>query len=231
MGGMKARFVTNQPALVLGKALVIADLHLGIEYDLARSGVRLPAQGQRIYGRVKKLLEETGKKELIVLGDFKHTIAGMRWPENVEIPRFVEQLKRICTPTIVAGNHDGGLSEYVKGVEIIQPQGFEYSGHWLFHGHALPPKEAFSLDMIISHMHPMVEFKDSLGGRMTERVWVRGRVGERDIIMVPAFNDLLGGVSIAAGIQGPLAKLLDWEDFDVYLLDGMHLGTVGECAK
>ena len=50
---MSIKFITNEPAIMLpGKVLVIADLHIGAEYEFRRAGIKIPSQ-------TKKLLEKT----------------------------------------------------------------------------------------------------------------------------------------------------------------------------
>ena len=57
-------------------------------------------------------------------------------------------------------------------------------------------------------------------------------VGDPEMILFPAFNDLLGGLPINAespkSLLGPLLRTgaIDIEDFEVYLLDGTYLGKV-----
>ena len=60
---MALRFAPGKPALVLRDALVIADLHIGIEQELQRTGVRLPPATKGMLREVLSLLEETGAKK------------------------------------------------------------------------------------------------------------------------------------------------------------------------
>jgi metallophosphoesterase superfamily enzyme len=58
-------------------------------------------------------------------------------------------------------------------------------------------------------------------------------VGEPQMVIMPAFNDLLGGLPVNSEIPksllGPIFRsgAVDVEGFDVYLLDGTFLGQVG----
>lgn len=58
-------------------------------------------------------------------------------------------------------------------------------------------------------------------------------IGDPQMILFPAFNDLLGGLPINAesprSLLGPLLRTgaVDVEGFEVYLLDGTYLGRVG----
>jgi hypothetical protein len=216
------KFIVNEPALMIGKTLVIADLHIGLEYELLAAGFNVPDQAQTMLKKIKRLLRENKCKELIIIGDVKHTIARLSWPEQEEISEFFRPLEKITKVHIVKGNHDGNIERYVSNVHPTE--GFEYKGYWIMHGHARPPKEAAGKTIILGHMHPVVEFRDSLGGRLSERVWIRTNKS----IVVPAFNDLLGGIDVRKGLLGPMKKHIDPKRAELYLLDGLHLGKISQ---
>jgi len=214
------KFLTNEPALVIGKALVIADLHIGLEYELLKSGFNVPDQSHTMLKKIKRLLKENDCSELIIIGDLKHTIAGLSWPEQEELSEFLRELEKIAIVYVVKGNHDGNIENYAK--RVYPPSGFDYKEYWIMHGHAKPPDGKKMT--IMGHMHPVVEFRDSLGGRITERVWIR----TDKIIVMPAFNDLLGGQDVRSGLLGPMKRELDPKKADLYLLDGLYLGRISQ---
>ena len=52
---------------------------------------------------------------------------------------------------------------------------------------------------------------------------------ENEIIIVPAFNSLCGGLPLNLPVQdmrGPLLSLVDWESARLFLLDGTELGSL-----
>jgi hypothetical protein len=219
------RFIVNEPALLIDKTLVIADLHIGLEYELLHSGFNVPSQGEVMLKKIKRLLKENKCRELIIIGDVKHTIARLSWPEQEEISEFFRPLEKITKVHIVKGNHDGNIERYVSNV--YPTYGFGYNGYWIMHGHARPPKEAAGKTIILGHMHPIVEFRDSLGGRLSERVWIR----TDRVIVMPAFNDLLGGIDVRQPLLGPMKKRIDPKKAELYLLDGLYLGTITEIGR
>jgi putative SbcD/Mre11-related phosphoesterase len=241
------RFVTGRPALVAAGALVIGDLHLGLEHSLAAGGIRIPDQTGRTFRRIRELLEDTGCKELIILGDIKNTVAGA--PETPEVVRFVEGLERSVKVTLVQGNHDGTLRNHFP--DMKPASGFRRRDVYFMHGHAAPDKSAFGCSHIImSHLHPVLEFRDSLGGRISERVWLRCRLrrSKAELIVVPAFNDLMGGADVRGNFLGPckkargffegsekpkaflhpMKKFIDRASAGVFLLDGTPLGNLND---
>jgi metallophosphoesterase superfamily enzyme len=61
--------------------------------------------------------------------------------------------------------------------------------------------------------------------------------GSPELIVMPMFNDLLGGLPVnqeaPESLLGPLFRggIVDMNQFDAYLLDGSYLGKVGFLRK
>ena len=249
---MKIKFLT-EPALLLepDKILVIADLHIGIEYEMFKSGIKIPSQTQKMKQRILKLLKETKAKELIILGDIKHNVPGISWQETEEIPKLLEELSKKVKLTVVKGNHDGDL-DLLTGkakVKIIDPSGFKIKNIGFVHGQAWFKKDMLDCEhVIIAHLHPIVEFWTG-GYRATEHCWLKGDVNNdvlekkfktkskiKDIIIMPVFNKLIGGYAVNSEEFQPLGpilknKVIDIEESKVYLLDGTYLGKLDKLKK
>lgn len=225
-------FVKNYPALKLGKALVIADVHLGITYELWKDGISLPKQSEIFAERVKRLTKITRTKELIIIGDVKHKVPGMSKEEIREIPMFFSLLPDVDV-TIIPGNHDGILKKILpKEVKVVSSEGLLKGSYLLTHGHRnIAKRFRGAKTIVIGHNHPFVKFRDELGVLFFEPVWVRGKIktdyGEKNLIIMPAFNEL-SGASIVNDPDyepiGPIAKRL--ENAHAYLLDGTDLGEL-----
>jgi putative SbcD/Mre11-related phosphoesterase len=219
------QFLKDNPALLIGKTLVIADLHIGLEYELAGSGFNIPNQTDTMLSRVSRLIKENRCKELVILGDIKHTILRAPPEARQDVLRFVERLQDKVEVTLVQGNHDAGLRNYFP--DMVSSKGLKMRGTYLLHGHALPG--ATMKKMVMGHMHPVVEFRDSLGGRVSERVWLRCPLKKGGTLYVmPAFNQLLGGTDVRHGILGPMKKYVDYKASEIYLTDGLYVGEVGD---
>ena len=201
-------------------ALIIADTHIGIEVDLARRGIRVVSQVDKLASSVVEWGEELGATWLIVLGDVKHEYSTVEVVAR-EVRRFVEVVKRrFNRVTLVVGNHDGGLQELVNrlGVEVVGSRGFtvEVGGRrvLLLHGHAKPEKEYVeSADVIVmGHHHPSVSLRDEVGyvARIPALVKIRTSRdvlcsklgcgscnGTTSIIILPASHPLIGGTDVS----------------------------------
>jgi putative SbcD/Mre11-related phosphoesterase len=260
MGPSKAIPLFPHPALMIAKgrekALVVADLHIGWEMALSDQGIHIPSQTGRFLERILGLIRAHSPSHLILLGDVKHTIAKAEMAEWRDVPEFFEALKRsVPEITLILGNHDGGIDPLLpSGIRISEASGMRLWGKYgLLHGHAWPSPELLECDLLVmGHMHPTVALSDPLGFRIVQQVWVRGRCdrgrlmeqisrhgmdggragGSLDCLIMPSFNDFLGGQSInRASLAereyiGPIlrSRSLELEESDIYLLDGTYLG-------
>ena len=87
------RILTPNPAMMVEsgeKVMLAADLHLGLEYDLAKQGISIPYQWNRVLAELMVLLEEHRPDRLILLGDVKHGVPGTSFSEKREIPIFLK---------------------------------------------------------------------------------------------------------------------------------------------
>ena len=104
--------IIEEPALIVTNteiSLVVADIHLGIEWDLYRSGINLPSQMEERLDRILGYIQANSPDRVILLGDVKHNVPQVSWQEKDEIPRFLETLAEYAHVDIFPGNHDGGI--------------------------------------------------------------------------------------------------------------------------
>lgn len=231
------------------RALVIADFHAGIEGALRyENGVELASRaGERREG-VHRLLDRTSADRLVILGDFMHSIGGPGGAERGEIEVLLESLS--VPVTIVKGNHDGDVGEIIENarssrtpgsipeVTVTPGSGRRLGDVGFVHGHSWPSPEVLGARLVcVGHEHPRVRLTDSVGGSRTERAWLRGSLDrttfadrleswtETDLIVFPAFNDLVGGTWINVGGEFLCPFLPEaLGEGEAYLLDGTRLG-------
>ena len=248
--GEPALFVQNTSA-----TLVIADLHIGIERELYRSGINIPSQTKKIFDRLSKLIADHSPDRIVLLGDVKHNVPYTSAQEQRELPIFLSRISRDLPVDIAAGNHDGGIEKYLGENATLHPSaGFVLDGVGYVHGHAWADPEVLKAEyLIMAHNHPTIRFIDDLGCRSTEPAWIRTRLRTDDpafgnryrdhdldsvdpgVIVVPAFNDLCGGVPFNVpdpDLLGPIAvHTLEIGDATAYLLDGTNLGRIRDMAR
>ena len=256
--------ILNEPALTVTNnetALVIADIHLGIEWDLYRSGINLPSRIKARLDRVMGYLQTCSPDRIVLLGDVKHNVPQISWQEKDEIPHFLETLAENAHVDILPGNHDGGIESLFTGqkdIRVHSARGAVIDGVGYFHGHTWPAPELLAVSHVITaHNHPTVRFTDTFGYSIVEPAWIRtkfnvevlkGHFGSLDfenrrdwadpeVFIMPAFNELCGGVPFNESTQedllGPVFSSggIELENAEVYLLDGTRLGLIKNIRK
>ena len=267
-------FVLNYPALSIvsdsEKTLVIADLHIGFEFELSKMGVGVPSQVPRLRHRLLEIIGMEPPDRLLILGDIKHSVPEIPLQEWEMIPTFFEEICSVIPQVgIIPGNHDGNVEPLLpREVKLLSPRGVKLENIALLHGHAWPSPHLLSAEwLIIGHNHPTIKLVDRAGFRVLEPVWLRLRldgsrlakeflryrgvsiggdpratlrerfeVEVRDsiLIVMPSFNDMLGGAPVNTAdpkeMLGPLLgpEVADINQAEVYLVDGTLLGSVGQ---
>ncbi len=239
------RFVTGEPALLVGDCLVVADLHIGVELEFRKAGVHIPSQTRDMVRRLDRLLEKTGAKRLIIIGDVKHRVPGTSFQELKEVPGFFLHFSRKVKVEIVPGNHDTNLKALAPKAVMHPAKGVIVGDAWLCHGHAWPPAAFLKAKhIVIGHSHPQVEFRNSLGYRWAEPAWIKaplrraalkkrfksaGKGRLPDLTVMPSFNRFAGGESVnrkKLHLLGPLENVVDKPRAEAVLLDGTLLGRI-----
>jgi len=232
--------ISNEPTLFINKKiLVVADLHIGIESQLREQGINTASQTQTMTNRLITLCKKYKPKEIILLGDIKHNIPSSTIQERKDVRNFLETIQTYGIIHIIPGNHDGNIQKISPPDIIIHPSdGFILENLGFVHGHRWPSEEIMQCkQLIIGHTHPTVMFTDRLRYKAFEPCWVKGKFIEdklkekypdstdSEILVMPAFNPLCGGISAnREGITGPIGKIIDVKNAEVYLLDGSALG-------
>src|SRR2546426_9060781 len=91
---MDLRPIPDHAALLIdGSILAVADLHIGLEEELAEAGVHLPSQAEKMAGEIEALAAQYGAKTLVVLGDVKHFVPKMASRERRDVYPFFQRLQ------------------------------------------------------------------------------------------------------------------------------------------
>lgn len=192
--------VYRDRAVVLGGALVVADLHFG---KGAASNVEFPLGGEDdAVERLGALLEHFDPDEVVLAGDVVHSFQYV--PDVAEAG--LADLERTVRAAgarlvVVAGNHDAMLDSVWDGDlhdEYTITDG-EYDGEnsgsgeriVVCHGHEEPetPADAY----VIGHDHPTVVIE---GQKRPCFLDGRGVYRRSDVLVLPSFNRLVEGVSV-----------------------------------
>lgn len=244
------KFITDHPIAFISekRAMVITDLHIGIENELFKSGILITPQSEKFAKRINRIINQLKARMLIILGDIKYEVPRTSFRELKQIPKFFEMITDKVKIFLTKGNHDTNLEDLITSrVKVYSSRGFKLGRYGFFHGHAWPSKSLMKCDyLFMGHLQPAVEFHDILGYRMIEQVWLKGKLdqklikkryklqktGKLNIIIVPSFNRLSGSLILnrirEKELLGPLFtnNVLDISKCMIYLLDGTFIGKV-----
>ncbi|HKT22034.1 MAG TPA: hypothetical protein VJR06_05425 [Nitrososphaerales archaeon] len=233
------------------KTLLISDLHLGLEKEMAKKGFRLPAYSVRMVERVKRIAESFGARRLAVLGDVKHTVGKVEDIDWGVVPWFFDTMLDLFEAVeVVPGNHDGSIKTVLPPRVKLDPSQGTVLGEGrdrvgVAHGHAWPSEEAIATrNLVIGHSHFTYEMRDSFGSRTREAVWVSAEYdvaelmqgaayksklkGKGKLTVMPPFNRLVGGQPINRSRSfefGPVlsSRSVNLESADIFLTDGTRV--------
>ncbi|MFA9504168.1 metallophosphoesterase [Natrinema sp. H-ect1] len=238
------------------RALLVADYHAGYEAALRyERGVDVPSQAPDRRERLEALLERIRPDRLVVCGDLMHSIGDPGGAERGELEVLFESFPSDLAVTVVKGNHDGRIETWLgesddisATVEVVAGAGVARGDVGVCHGHTWPSRAVLESDVVcLGHEHPCVRLEDEVGGSRVERAWLRGRLAPdpfRDrpeyegvswlegaaepprAVVIPAFNELVGGTWTNVAGQSFLSPFLPTglADGEAYLLDGTRLG-------
>lgn len=235
--------IINEPALFIDdkKLLVIADLHIGIETELREYGLNTPIQTKNITNHIISLCKKNNPRDIILLGDIKHNIPSSTIEERRDVKNLLKEIQVYGKIHILPGNHDGNIRKITPKEAIIHPSdGISFNNVGFVHGHRWPNNRIMQCEqIIIGHTHPTIMLTDRLGYKTYEPCWLKGnfiqnKLKEKypnskisEILIIPAFNPLCGGIAVNhEGVAGPMGKLIDIKNSQIYLIDGSSLGNV-----
>ena len=221
------------------RALVVADYHAGLEVGLRSEGVEIRSRAEERREGLLDLLAGTDADRVVFLGDLGDAIGEPVGAERAELRELLSAVTDRVPVTVTKGNHDGdveSLTDPFGAVEVTDGAGTRIGRVGFCHGHTWPAEDALAAPTLCTaHEHPRVALTDEVGGRRTERAWLRGRldpdgfpeyeeVGDR-LVVCPAFNDLSGGTLINEADEFLSPFLPDGlADGEAYLVDGTRLG-------
>lgn len=248
------KVVPKEAALIFKEgadcSILISDLHLGLEKEMAAKGFRIPPYSTKMMARIDAMAERYGANRIVVLGDVKHSIGKVEDIDWNVLPWFFDTLLDVFPSVeVVPGNHDGGLKTLLPSRVRLHPSSGTVIGSdekvGVTHGHSWPSQEVIACArMVIGHSHFRYEMRDKFGARSKEAVWLfapydiprllekaghpHGAKGAGELMVMPPFNNLVGGQAINAkgGFDfGPVLSsgAVDVKDADVFLLDGTRV--------
>jgi len=242
---MNLQFFEDGPALIVEnkkRLLVVADLHFGIESDLALHGWHFASRSRERLRRVIACVQATGPDLLLLLGDVKHSIPRTTRQEYREIPDILAALRQEVPIRVMPGNHDIGIARFLEKGELMRKDGAVIDGIAYMHGHTIPNPDLSGHLIISGHHHPMVSLHDEVGCSLRAPAYLLAELDQTEmfeaktdlalkktrVLFMPAFNECAGFdiLRIIRHPFSPLSRSIRSEGAEIFLADGTYVGLV-----
>ncbi|PKL64996.1 MAG: phosphoesterase [Methanomicrobiales archaeon HGW-Methanomicrobiales-3] len=242
---MNLEFLSSGPAVAIEneeRILVIADLHFGIEADLAAHGLHFRSRSEARVDRVLKTIDEADPDRLVLLGDIKHSIPSLTWQEYHELPEILAAFRDRIPIVVFPGNHDIGIERFLKEDEIRPKEGAVIDSVGYLHGHMYPAPELAGHLLVIGHHHPQISLRDEVGCALQAPAYIRAEVDSARLglavpgqgetparaLFVPAFNEI-AGYDISRIVNdpfSPVSRCMKKDSCEIILADGTYIGPL-----
>ncbi|MEM4282565.1 MAG: metallophosphoesterase [Candidatus Woesearchaeota archaeon] len=208
------------------KALVISDLHLGIEEAAEKVGILLPRfHYKNTVKMIKAIFENLASRgfqvrTVVINGDMKQEfgeILSQEWREILNLVDFL--LERCQEVVLVKGNHDVFLDPIAKKKGLKVVDAYSYEDVLITHGHSLPKTFSKKIKtIIIGNEHPAVSFRE--GPKVEKyKCFLKGRWNGRTMIVLPSFTTATIGNDILYGkMLSPFLQKMAGE-FEIFVFD------------
>jgi len=196
-------------------AVVMSDIHIGFEEEMARKGIFLPrVQKKRFLSVYRKAREIFNFKTLIINGDLKHIYERLGTQERMELTEIFTQLKEEGMEVkVIKGNHDTYISlvtDKFDNVELLEE--LTHSGVTFTHGHKEVDLNSANT-VVIGHEHPRISLRDRIGyaRRMQCFLVVPLSASGKRVVALPSIGSYQSGNDISlshANFMSPIMRKL-----------------------
>ncbi|WP_459201010.1 metallophosphoesterase [Methanococcus sp. CF] len=211
INGHEIYFKDNTVFLEKNKTLILADVHVGLEEFIRRTGVLFPLNEKKeLLERIKKLIVEFKPEKLVFLGDFLHHFQKVPY-KVYETVKELNSLLKNHDVIVIRGNHDIMLEYILKENTDFKILSYLLEDKILMvHG-----DKTFDVDsefnlLIMGHEHPVLEINKQRFPSYLEIVQ-----NDFEILVAPAFSNIASGVKInelESNFMSPYLKKVKKED-------------------
>lgn len=201
-------------------ALVMSDLHLGIEGALAEEGIYLPLSiSESAVRLVRRILDDFGPRMIIFAGDVKHGFGLLNTSEWIHVRNLFREIHEEYQVVVVRGNHDNYLGVVLDRFGIPFLDRFDSGLYTVIHGHMKPDR--LNELVIIGHEHPSISLRDDVGVKYKFKCFLWGVVGGHRVLVLPSLGELATGATINIYEEdrlSPIIKGVDITSFKAYAI-------------
>jgi uncharacterized protein len=200
------------------KILIVGDLHLGYEDNLASEGFAVPrSQFMQTKEIFERIFSKIGKVEkIILLGDVKHVFGKIMKQEFFDLDQLIKLLTENLIEKgeiiIIKGNHDiilEKISRKYNNITLYDKYNIEKI--LFLHGDSKSVRENYEIIksksiklIVLGHFHPAYILKDKNSIKQEKfKCFLYGFSSEyeKEVIFVPSFFPLIEGSDIINDLE------------------------------
>lgn len=190
-----------EPALYLKSldAIVVADIHLGLEWELEEKGVHIPFPTYTpIVKSLRNMFNYRSARRLIILGDIKNEFGNINPEEWTQVQDFVNDVRSFgAEPLLVRGNHDNFVRLVLRRLNVeFQDPPLRLGKYFLMHGDKDYDLSSDGDVVLMGHEHPVVSIRDSIEVKHRFKSFLYGEHQGLKIIVLPSMNPLTMGTAV-----------------------------------
>ena len=221
------------------EALVLTDLHLGIEAIMSEDGTFSPFnQTQKQIETISGYLSSIKPKILILNGDIKHSFHEPTRIENRDVKNFLRSISLLVNEIhITKGNHDVFLNWVVRDIQnaTFHEDHCVLKQYFFTHGDkSLPSELSNEIEyVIIGHEHPVLHANVNGFQKVRVPIFLKGPFSNRkaQLIVQPSFTDYSSGTPIHPLSKENLLSPILREEVDLSLFEIFALNEDKEVLK
>ncbi len=183
------------------EAIVLSDVHIGYEEEMARKGMFIPKVQKKRFMEVYNNARQVFKfKRIVINGDFKHLFNKLGKEERNDLNEILNALKEDGVEvTLVRGNHDNYVTlvtEKFDNVNVVDH--LDLGEVFIFHGHReIEVKD--NVTYVIGHEHPRISIRDRLGftKKLQAFLIVPLKANNSKVIVLPSVGTYQAGNDIS----------------------------------
>lgn len=172
------------------EALLVSDVHLGKAETFQSLGIPIASQvNEENLARLRSLCDQTGAKDLLILGDLFHSSRSLVPEVLAGWETFLQEIK--AKTTLIVGNHDRKLVNALPPLSMrVQTDAVEIGPLLLSHEPALGHDLALN---ICGHIHPVVRLRSRTDSLRLPCFFVEH---DQRRMTLPSFGEFTGGYEV-----------------------------------
>lgn len=227
MGIAKYKYIGLGMYMIKEKTLILGDLHIGSDTNLASSGALSPLLGlTEVKETIDHILSKVDVKKIMLLGDIANNFGPLSYQETKGIRDLMVWLKEKAEVIVIKGNHDTFVEKLLENLNIALKEHLTIDKFLFCHGDKIL-EEKDSKIIVIGHEHPAIKISNGIRSEKFKCI-IETEYENKKLIVLPSANKLTMGTAInAEKLLSPYLKKMDPKKTKIFVVEDMNILNFG----